>query len=95
MPYSFKRRCKIRYQEKISILNGIDPFTAGLGEPVVAVPSVDASDLLSYLVRSSLRHSSLLTLTISWCVCWIKDVCTWRVAGKYVTTGRVHISRFS
>ena len=25
---------KKRYQEKISVLNGVDPFAAGLGEPV-------------------------------------------------------------
>ena len=41
---------KIHYQANISVLNDIDHFTAGLGEPVEAVPPVDASELPSYLV---------------------------------------------
>ena len=41
---------KKRYKEKISVLNDVDPFAAGLGEPVEAIPPVNTSDLLSYLV---------------------------------------------
>ena len=88
---------KTRYREKISVINGRDPFGGYLGEPVEAVPPVDSSDLVSYLVlqtnfitTNSLikAHKSLKAYNQFVCG-WIKDVLTWRVAGKYVTTGRV------
>ena len=40
---------KIRYLQKISAVNGVDPFTGSFKEPVEAVPPVDASDLVSYM----------------------------------------------
>ena len=104
----FLRHCpeqgdaKKRYQEKISVLNGVDPFLAGLGEPVEAVPPVDASDLLSYLVlqtnyitaKQFKAYKSLEAYNQFVCG-WIKDVRTWRVAGKFVITGQVRlVSRF-
>ena len=41
---------KIRYQKKISAIDGNDPFAGCVGDPKEAVPQVDASDLMSYLV---------------------------------------------
>jgi hypothetical protein len=87
---------KIRYQEKISVVNGIDPFSGCFGEPVEEVPPVDATDLVSYLVlqtnfitaKQFKAHKSLEAYNQFVCG-WIKDVRTWRVVGKYVTTGRV------
>ncbi len=41
---------KERYKEKISIISGLDPFLGPLGACTETVPSVEASDLVSYLV---------------------------------------------
>ena len=41
---------KRRYKDKIKIIYDLDPFANGLGEPIDAVPPVEASDLVSYLV---------------------------------------------
>lgn len=87
---------KLRYQQKISVINGLDPFRGCVGEPVEAVPTVDASDLVSYLVlqtnfitaKQFKAHRSLEAYNQFVCG-WVKDVRTWRVAGKFVTTGRV------
>ena len=95
---SLSGEAKICYQEKISVVNGIDPFGGCVGEPVEAVPPVDASDLVSYLVLQSnfisakqfKAHKSLEAYNQFVCG-WIKDIRTWRVAGKYVTTGRVRL----
>ena len=35
---------KLRYQKKISVINGLDPFRGCIREPVETVPTVDASD---------------------------------------------------
>ena len=40
---------KRRYKDKIKIINDLDPFANGLGEPIDAVPPVEASDLVSSL----------------------------------------------
>ena len=57
----------------------MDPFGGCLGEPVEAVPPVDASDLVSYLVlqtisslRSSLKLTNLSRPTISSCVAGLR-----------------------
>ncbi len=41
---------KERYKKKISLIGGLDPFLGPLGECTETVPSVEASDLGSYLV---------------------------------------------
>ena len=43
-------QAKLRYQQKISVINGLDLFRGCVGEPVAAVPTLDASDLVLYLV---------------------------------------------
>ena len=93
---SLSYEAKRRYLEKISVVNGIDPFSGCVGEPVDAVPPVDASDLLSYLVlqtnyitaKQFKAYKSLEAYNQFVCG-WIKEVRTWSVAGKFVTTGRV------
>lgn len=72
------------------LVNGVDPFTGCFGEAVEVVPPLDASDLVSYLTnfittKQFKAHKSLEAYNQFVCS-WIKDVCTWRVAGKYVTT---------
>ena len=47
---SLSSNAKIHYQEKISAIDGIDPFGGCVRDPVEAVPPVDASELVSYLV---------------------------------------------
>ena len=93
---SLSSEAKTRYQDKISAIHGLDPFSGCLGEPVeAAVPPVDASDLVSYLVlqtnfvtvKQFKAHKSLEAYNQFVCS-WIKEVRTWRVAGKYVITGR-------
>ena len=41
---------KLRYKRKISVMNRLDSFRGCVGEPVEAVPTVESSDLVSYLV---------------------------------------------
>ena len=41
---------KLRYQQKISVINGLDLFRGCVGVPVEAAPTVDSSDLVSNLV---------------------------------------------
>ena len=58
-----------------------------------SVPPVEASDLVTYLVvqtnfittKQFKAHKSLEAYNQFVCG-WIKDVRTWRIAGKYVTT---------
>ena len=60
------------------------------------VPTVDASDFVSYLVlqtnfitaKQFKKHKSLEAYYQFLCG-WVRDVRQWRVAGKFVATGRV------
>ena len=87
---------KKRYKEKISIIHGLDPFGSGLGEAVPTVPPVEASDLVAYLVLQTnfittqqfKAYKSLEAYNQFVCG-WVKDVCNYKVAGKFLTTGRV------
>ena len=87
---------KKRYIDKISVLNGLDPFTSCLGRAIPTVPPVEASDLVSYLVLQTnfvttqqfKAHKSLDAYNQFVCG-WVKNVCTYEVAEKFVTTGRV------
>ena len=87
---------KARYKEKISLINGNDPFGKVIGEAFSGIVPVDACDLVSYLVL----QTSFMTLEqfkarkgleaynqlVSG---WIKDVSTTKISEKYLTTGRV------
>ena len=91
---------KERYIDNISIINGTDPLLDRLfGEEVDVTPPVDASDLVSYLVL----QTSFVTAkqfkarkgleAYNQFVCgWVKEINTRKVAGKYLTTGRVSLS---
>jgi hypothetical protein len=89
---------KKRYEEKISVINGLDPFGSSPGEAVPAAPPVDASDLVAYLVLQTnfittqqfKAHKSLEAYNQFVCG-WVKDVCNYKVAGKFLTTGRVSL----
>ena len=66
---------KKRYQEKISVVNGIDPFRGCFGEPVEEVSPVDVTTWchiwfcrLILSPQSSLKLTNLLKPTISLCV---------------------------
>ena len=41
---------KLRYQQKISVINRLDLFCGCVREPVEVVPTADASNLVLYLV---------------------------------------------
>ena len=89
---------KDRYIQKLSMINNVDPFLGAFSgaETTSDLPPVDISDLLTYLVLKT----SFITVqqfkarksleAYNQFVCgWVKDVVTRRIAGKYLTTGRV------
>lgn len=84
---------KKRYLEKINIIGNLDPFTGSLGACTDAIPPVDASDLVSYLVlqtsfitaKQFKAHKGLESYNQFVCG-WIKEVKTWK---KFIITGRV------
>jgi len=92
-----EKQAKVRYKDKISLINGVDPFgKVAEGEPFDGFPPVEDCDLVSYLVL----QTSFLTMAqlkarkgleaYNQFVCgWIKEVITRKVAGRYLTTGRV------
>ena len=90
---------KNRYLAKISIIDGTDPLSAGeFGEEADVTPPVDACDLVSYLVlqtsfvtdKQFKARKGLEAYKNNQFVCgWVKEVKTRKVAGKYLTTGRV------
>ena len=70
----------------------MDPFAGSLGVSLDTMPPLDASDLVADLVLQTnfvianqfKAHKSLEVYNLIVCG-WIKDVHTWRTAGKYVT----------
>ena len=96
-PDNLLPEAKTRYLAKISILNGMDPLSDGLfGEEADDIPPVDVCDLVSYLV---LQTSFMTAKQFKACkgleaynqfVCgWVKEINIHKVAGRYLTTGRV------
>ena len=89
---------KARYISKISIINGLDPFSAELvlGNPIDSVPPLDASDLVSYLVlqtnfitsKQFKAHKSLEAYN-QFVSGWVKDVQAWKIDCHYLIKGRV------
>ncbi len=84
------------YLEKINLLGCRDPFCGPQGKSTDCVPSVEASDLVAYLVLTT----SFLTAkqfkaykgleSYNQFVCgWVKDVQVWRNEEKYVASGKV------
>ena len=93
---------KNRYLAKISIIDGTDPLSAGeFGEEADVAPLVDACDLVSYLVlqtsfvtaKQFKARKGLEAYNQFVCGC-VKEVKTRKVAGKYLTTGRVIMSSY-
>ena len=92
------RDAKARYIEKISLLNGVDPFLGKIpgAEITNDLPPVDAFNLLSYLI---LKTSFITTAQFkarksleayNQFVCgWVKDIVTKKIAGRYLTCGWV------
>ncbi len=93
---SLPAEAKKRYLEKISVIEGRDPFAGGLGEPTNAFPSVSAGDLVSYLVlqtsfltaKEFKAHKSLESYNQFVCG-WIRAVNIWNKFGKFIITGQV------
>ena len=83
--------------DKIVIINRIDPLADGVfGEEVDSVPPVDACDLLSYLVLQTsfvtskqFKARKRLEAYNQFVCGWVKEINTYKVFDKYVTTGRV------
>ena len=67
-----------RYLEKIGIIGDLDPFAGSLGECTEAVPPVDASDLVPYLV---LQTSFLTAMQVKAHKSWSRTI-NWCVAGS-------------
>jgi len=86
---------RARYKEKISLIGGVDPFTDSLGDSTSAVPPINASDLVSYLVlqtsfltaKQFKAHKSLESYNQ-----FVKEVHTWKKTGKFLTTAHVCIT---
>jgi len=94
-----KEEDKRRYKDKIALINGIDPFGKIVGGEVFSgIIPIDSCDVVSYLVL----QTSFMTLEQfkarkgleaynQFVSGWIKDVSTVKIAGKYLTTGRVSV----
>ena len=89
---------KDRYIQKISVINNVDPFMGTFpgAETVNDLPPVDISDLLTYLVLKTsfisvaqFKARKSLEAYNQFVCGWVKDVVTRKIAGKYLTTGRV------
>ena len=96
---SLPQEAKVRYLNKIAVINGIDPLADSVfGEEVDITPPVDACDLLSYLVlQTSFVTSNQFKArkgleAYNQLVCgWVKEINTCKISNKYVTTGRVSL----
>ena len=89
---------KARYEEKLKVIGGIDPFQAGnVGELNDGLPDVDAADLVSYLVLQTsfittkqFKARKSLEAYNQFVSGWIKDVQNRKVCGKHLQiTARV------
>ena len=90
-------RC--RYLDKLAVIEGIDPMRDIMfGEPTDKTLSVDACDLLSYLViqtsfvtAKQFKARKGLEAYNQFVCRWIKDVSIRKIAEKYVVSSRVSI----
>ena len=88
---------KARYKEKISLINGTDPFGKIVGrEAFSGVVPVDACDLVSYLVLQTsfvtseqFKSRKALEAYNQFVSGWVKDVSVTKMSEKYLTTNRV------
>ena len=90
---NLQNEAKKRYRDKIAVINDVDPFVSCPGEAISTVPPVDASDLVAYLVLQTnfitTQQFKALEAYNQFVCGWVKDVHTWKVAGKFVITGQV------
>ena len=92
---------KARYKQKMSFINGLDPFLSPYSSVVSeseSCPPVDSCDLVSYLVLKTsfltleqFRARKGLDAYNQFVSGWVKEIKTWNVAivDKYLTVGRV------
>ena len=87
---------KARYKEKISLINGTDPFGKIVGGEAFSGVPVDACDLVSYLViqtsymtSEQFKSRKALEAYNQFVSGWVKDVSVTKISEKYLTTGRV------
>ena len=97
-PYaeSLSKEARERYKKKLEIINGLDPFNARAnGELADCLPPLEAADIVSYLVLQTtfitareFKARKGLEAYNQFVSGWVKDVCSRKVAGKHVVTGR-------
>ncbi len=87
----------MRYAEKLTLINGQDPFLLGSsGIENQSLPAIKATDLVSYLVlqtsfvtgKQFKAHKSMEAYN-QFVSGWVKEVSAWSINGKSVITGRV------
>ena len=97
---NLEKGAKARYKEKISLINGVDPFgKVTEGEQFHGYPPVEDCDLVSYLVlrtsfisMSQFKARKGLEVYNQFISGWIKEVNTRKIAEKLLITGRVSCS---
>ena len=100
---NLEKGAKARYKEKISLINGVDPFgKVTEGEHFDGYrnyPPVEDCDLVSYLVlrtsfisMSQFKARKGLEAYNQFVSGWIKEVNTRKIAEKLLITGRVSCS---
>ena len=89
---------KTRYEEKIKLIGGLDPYSSNLGKEIGNIPPVDAADMLSYLVLQTsyltsqqFKARKSLQAYNQFISGWVKDVKTWLISGKYLVKGKVSV----
>ena len=99
---------KRRYQDKIGVILGIDPFTLSCNQQGQSnnanahpgsLPPIDSTDLLSYLVLQTsyitakqFKAHKSLEAYNQFVSGWIKEVRAWDINNKSVITGRVRVA---
>jgi len=94
---NLEKEAKARYKEKLTLINGVDPFgKVTEGEQFDGYPPVEDCDLVSYLViRTSFISMSQFKArkgleAYNQFVCgWIKDVNMRKIAEKILITGQL------
>ena len=99
---------KRRYQDKIGVILGIDPFTLSCNQQGQSnnanahpgsLPPIDSTDLLSYLVLQTsyitakqFKAHKSLEAYNQFVSGWIKEVRAWDINNMSVITGRVRVA---
>ena len=93
---NLSEEARTRYKEKLKVINGFDPFTGTTGELADCSPPVEAADIVSYLVLQTsfmtakqFKARRSLEAYNQFVSGWVKEVCSQKVAGKFVITGQI------